>query len=57
MPFLVDCFIVFCSHDWNLAHVIFYFYIFTNCYLSGTILGATEMVTGFPPSNLLMTSA
>mmetsp|Transcript_14596 Transcript_14596/g.31751 ORF Transcript_14596/g.31751 Transcript_14596/m.31751 type:complete len:1240 (-) Transcript_14596:40-3759(-) len=25
--------------------------------LNGTILGATEMVTGFPPSNLLMTSA
>ena len=25
--------------------------------IKGTILGATEMVTGFPPSNLLMTSA
>eukprot|EP00581_Thalassiosira_minuscula_P017967 CAMPEP_0183730798 /NCGR_PEP_ID=MMETSP0737-20130205/33717_1 /TAXON_ID=385413 /ORGANISM="Thalassiosira miniscula, Strain CCMP1093" /LENGTH=221 /DNA_ID=CAMNT_0025963379 /DNA_START=255 /DNA_END=916 /DNA_ORIENTATION=- len=25
--------------------------------LNGTILGATEMITGFPPNNLLMTSA
>ena len=26
------------------------------CIIIGTILGATEMVTGFPPSSLLMTS-
>ena len=32
----------------------FYFHSFI---ILGTILGATEMITGFPPSNLLMTSA
>ncbi len=38
----------------NISH--FSFLLFLLYSLKGTILGATEMVTGFPPSSLLMTS-